>query len=674
MKNKLCCNRTHQAPATNFFAIAALAVFLGILGASPMALAGDAPGWMHSAAGAPVPAHDEKADAVLLYSEKNVTVVSADKMKTTVRRAYRILRPGGREYGELGIPFNSHDKITAIHGWSIPAEGRDYEVKDKDALEVAVPKVEGSELITDVRFKFLRIPAADPGNVVGYEYEEEEQPMVLQDIWSFQAHVPVRESHYSLQLPPGWEFKTLWMNHPEIPPVQNAGTQQWVVSDVKGIRREEEMPPIEAVVGQMVVFFFPSGGAPSNAFTNWQQMGHWYSNLANGRRDASPELKQEVARLTASSPTLLSKMQAIAQFVQHDIRYVAIELLVGGWQPHSAAEVYAHRYGDCKDKATLMSSMLHEIGIESYYVLINTKRGSVGEGSPARAQFNHAILAIRVPDSIQAASLIAVRKNAQQGRLLFFDPTNDLTPFGEISGDLQANYGLLVGPDGGDLVELPMESPSTNAIERTGIFTLDSAGTLHGDVKEMRVGDRAASERWALRTVAQDADRIKPIESLLAGSLPSFHISKATVVNFQLTDQPFGFTYSFSAENYAKTAGDLLLVRPRILGTKTQALMETKEPRQFPVEFRAPVQDTDQFDIAVPAGYVVDDLPPPVDMDYSFASYHSKTQVVGNTLRYTRTFEIKELSVPVSEADDLKKFYRFIATDERNTAVLKAAK
>jgi hypothetical protein len=58
-------------------------------------------------------------------------------------------------------------------------------------------------------------------------------------------------------------------------------------------------------------------------------------------------------------------------------------------------------------------------------------------------------------------------------------------------------------------------------------------------------------------------------------------------------------------------------------------------------------------------------------VDYSFASYHSKTEVAGNAIRYNRTFEIKELSVPASKADDLKKFYRMVASDERNTAVLK---
>jgi hypothetical protein len=67
----------------------------------------------------------------------------------------------------------------------------------------------------------------------------------------------------------------------------------------------------------------------------------------------------------------------------------------------------------------------------------------------------------------------------------------------------------------------------------------------------------------------------------------------------------------------------------------------------------------------------VDDIPPPVDADYGFASYHSKTVVNGNVVDYTRTFEVKELSVPVNKAEELKKFYRIIASDERNTVVLK---
>ena len=114
-------------------------------------------------------------------------------------------------------------------------------------------------------------------------------------------------------------------------------------------------------------------------------------------------------------------------------------------------------------------------------------------------------------------------------------------------------------------------------------------------------------------------------------------------------------------------------MRPRVLGIKTSGILETKEPRKFPFEFREPSRDTDSFDITLPAGYVVDELPPPMDVDYSFGSYHSKTEARGQVLHYTRSLEIKELSVPVSKMDELKKFYRMIASDERNTAVLKRA-
>jgi hypothetical protein len=108
-----------------------------------------------------------------------------------------------------------------------------------------------------------------------------------------------------------------------------------------------------------------------------------------------------------------------------------------------------------------------------------------------------------------------------------------------------------------------------------------------------------------------------------------------------------------------------------VLGIKSESLLETKEPRRFPIEFEGPVRDTDDFEISIPSGYAVDDLPGPTDADYSFAGYHSKTEVKGNVIHYTRTFEVKELSVPVNQAHELKKFYRTVASDERNTAVLK---
>jgi hypothetical protein len=673
MNNRLFCSPGQRAQATDQRGLLLAVWIVGcVLAFATQAVAGDAPQWMHVLVNAPLPSYDEKTEAVLLYSETNVTVVSTDRIRTQVREAYKILRPNGRHHGTLSVPSSLQTKVKSLHGWCIPAQGKDYEVKDKDAIERSDSG--GGGLISDVKYKILYIPAPDPGNIVGYEYEVEEQPIFLQDIWYFQGTDPVRESHFSLQLPPGWEYKASWLNHPEVKPTQSGSNSwQWTVDDVKEIKRELLMPPMRGVEGQMIVSFFTSSGIPAlNANADWNAMGKWYSSLIGERVDASAEIKQQVAALTASKITPLQKMQAIAEFVQQDIRYVAIELGIGGIQPHSAADVFSHHYGDCKDKATLVRSMLREIGVESYHVVINAERGSVTGDMPAHDGFNHVITAIKLPDGLTDPSLIATMQHPKLGRILFFDPTNELIPFGQIGGYLQDNYGLLVTPDGGELIELPQQPSGMNSIQRTAKLTLDTTGTLKGEVKEVRLGERASSERRRLRTVTKDTDRIKTIEELLASSLSSFHITHASLINPQQTDQPFGFDYSFESENYAKHAGNLLLVRPRVIGNKGLGFLETKEPRKFPVEFEGPARDTDTFEITIPAGYAVDDLPPPVDADYSFASYHAKTVVNGNVVDYSRTFEVRELSVAVDKAEDLRKFYRTIASDERNTVVLKS--
>jgi hypothetical protein len=680
MNNKLFYNPEQLRLVSNLAAHSARQVFRLMLlvalalGIGFPARPADAPAWMRALVNAPLPPHDEKTDAVLVYSEEILNVQGTGKVRETDRLVYRILRPDGRGYGKIDFPFDPDHRIVSLHGWCIPAQGKDFEVKEKDVPERGYLDVEGGELVSDLRVKAMSIPAPAPGNLIGYEVEYEQRPYILEDEWFFQRETPVGDGRYTLQLPAGWEYKAVWVNHPEMAPVSIGNNQwQWQLKNIPEIRVEEEMPPWKGVAGLMIIALLPPGGA-SHGFLSWSEMGAWYVGLTQGRRDASPEIKQKVAELTAGATTPLAKMQALAAFIQKDIRYVAILLGIGGVQPHAARDVFAHRYGDCKDKATLLSSMLKEAGIDAYYVVIHTQRGGVIPATPPHlGSFNHVILAIHLPDGISDGSLQATVQHPKLGKLLFFDPTDELTPFGELRGPLQSNYGLLVTADGGELTLLPQLATSANGVTRTAKLSLDDHGNLQGEVHEVRVGDAASGQRWAQRDVEKDADKIKPIETLMASSFANFVITKATVTNPKQTSKPFGYDWSFVAQDYAKQAGDLLLVRPRVLGVKTWAVLETKEPRKYPVEFRGPSLDMDKFVINIPAGYVVDDLPPAADVDYSFASYHSKTEAKGSVLTYTRTMEIKELSVPVGKLDQLKAFYRTIAGDERNTAVLKLA-
>jgi len=636
--------------------------------------AAETPAWMRAQLTAPVPEHDPETAAAVMYQERTVTVLPNGRIRDLERRVVRILRTEGNDRGLVRVDFDPQTKIIGLRAWCIPAQGKDYSVNERDAVDTGVFGVMNGELVSDVRSRILRIPAAVPGSVVGYEIEREEQPYFMSTEWDFQDTIPVREAHFTLELPAGWQYQQTWLNHAPLSAASaGANRWQWEVRDVGGIKVEDDMPPWEGIAGRLVISLLPPAAqsSPAREFLSWHGMGSWYLDLARNRRDASPAIKQKVAELTASKSTSLEKIQALAAFVQSNIRYVAIELGIGGFQPHAASEVFTQRFGDCKDKATLLSTLLHEVGIESYYVLVNSRRGSITDKTPPYDAFDHVILAIQLPADLHDPSLQATVTHPRLGRLLYFDPTDEYMPLGSLSGYLQAGYGLLVTPDGGELLQLPVLAAGSNSVNRTVHLTLDASGTVHGDVKEIMLGDMAAAERARLHATFHDTDVIKRVETLLSQSLATFQIEKATLGYAQVPSQPLEWNYSFDAEQYAKAAGDLLMVRPRVFGSKASGLLETEKPRQHPIEFEGPRRDTDVFEIQVPAGYTVDDLPPPVDADIGFMAYHSKTEMRGQTLRYTRTFEIKAVRAPVDRAEDLKRLYRSIGNDERMTAVLK---
>jgi transglutaminase-like putative cysteine protease len=646
-------------------------LLLSLLSGANLVMAAGAPAWMHEQANAPMPPHDERANAVILLQETTLTLQPNGKIVKLDRQVVRILRPDGESRGTIPFYFTPTSPILDLHAWSIPSTGKDYEVTAKEAIESAVIDVDGGELISDLRVKTLRIPAATVGSVIGYEVAYEEATNILADDWDFQDTVPVREARYILRLPSGWSYHSTWLNHVDVAPSGGPTQWNWSLRSLDPVRIEYEMPPWRGIAGRMAVTLIPPGGDASR-LTSWNEIGAWYSSLTAGRTVASSAIKQKVAELTVSAPTTLAKIQALANFVQNDIRYVAIELGIGGYQPHFAADVFSHRYGDCKDKAGLLHSMLKEIGVESYFVIINTERGSVSAATPANLYFNHAILAIALPAELENSDSLKARiAHPNLGQILFFDPTDPMTPLGLLRGALQANFGMLVTKNGGELIELPQLSVDTSGVARTAKMTLDQNGTLLGEVEEVHVGDQAAAQREILRSQTVDTDRIKAVEALASSSLSKFQILKASVRNAQAVNLPFEWHYTLESEEYAKPAGELLLVRPRIIGSKSRRFLEAKEPRRHPIEFDGPRRDTDAFEIALPPGFTVDELPSAVDIDDGFISYHSKTIFTGGALHYTRSFEIKELSVPVGKADQLKALYRNIENDERSSAVLK---
>jgi transglutaminase-like putative cysteine protease len=653
------------------FALVASAGIAAMLLWAPRSVRADnAPDWLRAAAQDKLPDYPADTVAVILLDERQTIVKDNGEIETRYRRAYKLLRPEARkEYGGVAVNFDNETKLSFLKAWTVMPDGRQIEVKEKDAVEVGVSDF---ELYSDAHYKYLKFPEANPGSVVGYEYVQKHRPFVFEDDWSFQDPVPCRRARFSLQIPPGWEFTNHWANFAEQKPQSSSNNQYvWELLDVPAIEIEPEMPAMYAVAGRMDVKYFARDPKMRARTTGtWNDLGIWFGGLTSASRLPSAAIQQKVTELTAGLTDPVAKMRAVTSYAQHQIRYVAIEIGIGGFQPHAASDVFTHQYGDCKDKATLLSSMLHEIGIDSYYVLLETRRGEVNPDFPS-TRFNHAILAIRVPDNIKDASLYAVVDHPKLGRLLFFDPTNSVVPLGYLPSYLQDNLGLVVTPDGGTLVSLPLLAPATNRLLRTAQLTLSPTGNLSGEVQELRSGGPADDTREEYLHVAP-TDRQKVIERFLAASLGNFTLTAASLTNLDQYDESLTLQYKFVVTGYAKSAGNLLIVRPRVVGGKGSSLL-TGKPRKYPIEFEEATRQDDAFDITLPAGYVVDELPKPVLAECAYGTYKSEVQVADNILHYKRTYEIRDVVVPTQKLDEVRDFFHQIAADEKSSAVLRRA-
>lgn len=629
-------------------------VVLLVLLSAPAAFAGrnDLPPWIRAAIPAELPPAGE-ANAMVLLNETMLQVTGAGEITTRHRRVVKVLTSTGRDEGYLAVSFDDDTKLRSLNGWSIDPAGHEYAMRERDAVETTVGDY---ELYTDARMKVLKVPA-DIGSIVAFEYTRNERPYLLQSTWYFQENVPVLRARYEMVLPAGWSYDAKWLNYASVEPVA-PGT--WEIRSVPAVLDEPRRPSTLTLAGRVGFNFL----GPNAKTLAWADVARWFSALAIPRGTPTPPLQTKVRELTKDDD---EPMIPLARFAQRDVRYVAVEIGIGGYQPHAAGEVFTNRFGDCKDKATLLRTMLKEVGMDAYYVLVHATRGVTDPTFPTIGAFNHVISAIPI-SAEKAKGYKSVVDHPKLGKLLLFDPTSTLTPFGQLPDSLQASRGLLVTADGGELIDLPTHPAEVNQLNRVAKLELDAKGTLSGTVEEVRSGNMAAIMRGRLQSM-NAAERVRTIESGLASHLAS---STAEDVTIEFLDEPESdlvIRYRLVAPSYAKRVADMMLVRPRVLGAKSETILDAK--RAYAYETDGPSLHNDEVEIRMPATAKLDELPAKVDVKTPLVQYASASTFADGVLRYQRRYTLQTFTIPRESFVELNGVWKQILADERASAVFK---
>ena len=513
---------------------------------------------------------------------------------TTYRQVVQILKEGAVEqWAERSFSYEPrHQRLTVNWVRVVSLTGEIISDKPGVSQDADIPAPMGDPTYAEQKVRRLSLPNVRPGTLIDYSYTVEElKPFRASDFfsgWRITTGLPVRRSRLVLDTPLAIQPRIITRNLNFKPVTVEANGRRVITWATQEVPRIE--PELFAADSNDVMMTIQIG-APAR----WQDIGAWYAGLARDRYAVTPEVERKLSAVVSGAHTLEDSLKAIHRYVTADIRYVAISLGMGGYQPRSAADVVATGYGDCKDKATLFITFLSKLGIEANPVLLSAG-GRVERELPTIAQFNHAIAAVERP-----------------GGRLFVDLTAAGVPWGALPGPDQGQFALVVHPDGRtEETTLPERDDAAewNRLELTG--ALDTAGYVTSRAETVLTGSAADMyHEMVSRTALDSAGRTRVLRALAGRIYPE---AQGDSLRFSdATENGGDFRVSFIAKHgrAARLAGPVAILSLPFLKFQSDmgaliAELKSHPPRRFTIdasEVPPPGNEENHLRLELPEGW-----------------------------------------------------------------------
>ena len=468
---------------------------------TPLAWAARLPDWAAAiAASAPeLPAGVPSSPSRILLSETRCAVQPDGTYRIRRRLAIQALSVDIESLGTGWFAFEETAKITATRAWHQPPD--DSARKSRSApVDISV----GDAFLSGSKARAIPVDGVKKGSLVFFEFEATEKPYFLNLVELFYEGAPVTRARYELETPPGWSVRWLWLRNTGPDPAVSGTVWAWEMHDLPAPLKEEMAPAPEDRAPLLGINLLPPAGAGVGipAFPDWVAVSRWYEGLSQERRRVTPEI-ESAARKTAppGSPAAANPILPVATWVRDQVRYVAVELGIGGFQPHSATETLTNLYGDCKDKATVLEALLSAQGVISYPVIVELGgHESLSDKIPVW-QFNHLVLAVVLPAGTALPPSFAPARmdDPDLGRLLIVDSTDEFTSVGSLSAALAGQRALLSAGAKAKLITLPPAEPSFHRIERRVEMAVQPDGALTLREESRLFGEFASNARAEYR-------------------------------------------------------------------------------------------------------------------------------------------------------------------------------
>ena len=393
--------------------------------------------------------------AVVLWESVDVDIDEKSRYIYSTRRVAKILNEDGADLGEISIPYmRGKDDVTIHHARTFTPDGRVVELDLNDVVtNIPPPSAVDAGLYVDARLMYFTLPEISDGCIIDYAYSTNNLGHVMRgEFWRkvyFQGSQPVQYYRFTVHIPKKKQLYYQISGAPEVstdlqssasllniePTITENNyirTYTFEVQDVPPLKEEYLMPAPQDLAYSISI----------SSIDSWDKLVTWYATLIREQDTITPEITKKTEQILSGAWSRKEKVKRLYEYVATNIQYLGYELGIWAIKPYPADFVLKVGKGDCKDKTTLLSTMLSSVGINSYPVLISAgdtrgvnahlpNGGSEVEAVPSLAYFNHMILAV---------------DSGKNNEFIWLDPTAETCAFGDFPAGDQDRWALIINP------------------------------------------------------------------------------------------------------------------------------------------------------------------------------------------------------------------------------------
>ena len=591
--------------------------------------------------------------ALILWDSVDINIDEKSRYIYATRRVAKIFNEDGKGLAEVSIPYmRGRDDVTIHHARTVTPDGKVIELDTNEIIrDVPPPSAVDAGLYVDARLMYFTLPQVSDGCIIDYAYSTNNLGHVMQgEFWRqvyFQGQHPVQYYRFTVHIP---KKKHLYYQVSGAPAAATDSPSDSTFLDIEPTTTENnytrtytfearEVPPLKDE------YLMPAPqdlayNISISSLNSWDELATWYATLIREQDEITPKIEEKTEQLLTGAWSRKEKVKRLYEYVATNIQYLGYELGIWAIKPYPADFVLKVGKGDCKDKTTLLATMLASAGINAYPVLISagdmrgvnahlSDGGSEVEAVPSLAYFNHMILVV---------------EGDKDEDLIWLDPTAETCAFGDLPAGDQDRWTLIINPrfltqdkppeqDAGDIQnELYrfQKSPSLDAIsnlkrvhthvkvKKDLSVSVDQELTVTGSFNM-----RLRSQLRHLQTAEEKSEFLHKVFELDArAKIEDFKVSKLSALEGELKVE-----LTWHCKEYLYAIGSqFVLELPLVKHPYAELLSE--ERRMYPAAIGKALTLEDKITVSTEAPFQIDIVPEEKTL---------KTEVAEIQLRYAKS-------------------------------------